>query len=1017
MLRKINLKLEQGSLMIEAIAMLGLISMVTPVIYKKAAERTTEMQDVNAASEVRVVVKAIDDYLRDNYTTITAGESVTSNGSSQSYAPFKNAGAQSVTVVLTHFSAYLPIGFKADGKTFKDFKVAIKKVDDPQGERRALTAVLVAENNKDDNFNRIRSSRIASMIGTNGGFIVGDKAQGVQGVWEIKKEELPAKASPEGTIVATSIQAVADGTAGGKNVLHRVETPGRKELNTMETTLFMGSNDVAELENLISAGKEVTLRRSAGLTGLQLNVKGSTIIDNTLEAASKQFLANSEYMQHNKGLYVGETVTAEGAAYYVDAAGAVRAATGAYVQDKDSNITSDGNLESKGWGKLVASATAEQGYVAAITTSAASINPTGYLYAGVGEGLGVNASTANFRTTSGGTSLHPNSAGMGSESAGNQAMWGSQKVVNYSPKFYVQSPDNKGEANFFNSLLTMEGDGSIAADTDPFNNQIDMNANVGITGGIDIGGNLLVKGTTTSRGSLAVGAANAEKFTVEAASGNTVIKGTTTGWGDLQIGSDATTGAAVANFSVDGTSGRTYIEGGAEVHTDFNVMESGSTPQFTVSPKDKMTVATLIFKAGADSANTITDPAIFEVNSDVGATNKSSVYVRKGVVEIATNDDKNAENRAPTGYIKADRLLANYGEDTGADGTGNAGDANFGYDEYQVNPAYTSMMHDIKLATRGGARLSDILPDFVNKGIYVLDNTYKGNVNWEDATVAGENGNYTIKDSKVTIGDCGTDVNCDTSAWLGFIPTPSCPPEYIKVATITPIRFNMAQAGIPKKVGNTYQIATHKNPMGDGNTVKGLGILEDNPAVTKDGVATGDPFVEVYTGDGSYRNMGEATPAEYKAIMYNAPYNFQVSTWLNTTLKAYRIDNKPSGAFKGWHGIMGFIYPAQDYKEYYKFITNNDEWEAPKENDIIWNLFTVYKEELSAIATIYCYFDRHSFESKYVDQYLPHEQSISGIRSTSPGEIPLKGNVKDTAAWTSYEKRLNDPNLHYDTVW
>ena len=59
----------------------------------------------------------------------------------------------------------------------------------------------------------------------------------------------------------------------------------------------------------------------------------------------------------------------------------------------------------------------------------------------------------------------------------------------------------------------------------------------------------------------------------------------------------------------------------------------------------------------------------------------------------------------------------------GYDYKGNTPDNEFDY--YQVNPAYPSVIHDIKLTTRGGARLSDILPDFINKGIYVLDNTYK----------------------------------------------------------------------------------------------------------------------------------------------------------------------------------------------------------------------------------------------------------------------------------------------------
>ena len=44
MLKKLNSLLGQkGSMMVEALAMLGLISMVTPVLYKKAAERTTEL--------------------------------------------------------------------------------------------------------------------------------------------------------------------------------------------------------------------------------------------------------------------------------------------------------------------------------------------------------------------------------------------------------------------------------------------------------------------------------------------------------------------------------------------------------------------------------------------------------------------------------------------------------------------------------------------------------------------------------------------------------------------------------------------------------------------------------------------------------------------------------------------------------------------------------------------------------------------------------------------------------------
>ncbi len=50
---------QKGSMMVEALAMLGLISMVTPMLYKKAAERTTELADINAAAAARTLSSAM----------------------------------------------------------------------------------------------------------------------------------------------------------------------------------------------------------------------------------------------------------------------------------------------------------------------------------------------------------------------------------------------------------------------------------------------------------------------------------------------------------------------------------------------------------------------------------------------------------------------------------------------------------------------------------------------------------------------------------------------------------------------------------------------------------------------------------------------------------------------------------------------------------------------------------------------------------------------------------------------
>ena len=59
LLKKIN---QTGSMRIEALAMLTLISLVTPTLYKKSAERTTELQDINTATQVRTLSKGVDNY-------------------------------------------------------------------------------------------------------------------------------------------------------------------------------------------------------------------------------------------------------------------------------------------------------------------------------------------------------------------------------------------------------------------------------------------------------------------------------------------------------------------------------------------------------------------------------------------------------------------------------------------------------------------------------------------------------------------------------------------------------------------------------------------------------------------------------------------------------------------------------------------------------------------------------------------------------------------------------------------
>ena len=73
---------------------------------------------------------------------------------------------------------------------------------------------------------------------------------------------------------------------------------------------------------------------------------------------------------------------------------------------------------------------------------------------------------------------------------------------------------------------------------------------------------------------------------------------------------------------------------------------------------------------------------------------------------------------------------------------------------YGLDPANTSVLNDVRLASRGGARLSDILPNYIAKGIYQISS--------------------------------GTTHPVSYNA-----PKPNCPENYVAAITVTPLKWSM----------------------------------------------------------------------------------------------------------------------------------------------------------------------------------------------------------------------------------
>ena len=999
MLREIiKFRSQKGSLMVEAMAMLALISMVTPVVYKKAAERTSELQDINAASQMRSIITSIDKYMKDNYVTMKKGETVASACGDQSYDAFKASGEQSIEVDLDHFCEYLPYGLSTQSKTFKDFSVAIKKEDTSSG-RVMMTAVVVAQPT-DEKLQMMRASRIASMIGSNGGVVRDDakptadttNVQGTQGIWSFDLADFGIEQQKPGTVVAASMQSVATSSVGSEDVLYRVDT-GYEEMNTMSTDLFMANNNIENVNNLIISGQ------TPNAEGSSLIVEnGKTSLAGNLEAlanaAVSGILTVGDTTAPSPG---GEKLQVYGSAHISSdiGVGGNATITGNTIIGTTGTET-PGTLTVHGATQLNNKLTVEKE-----TTLNNTLDVAGNTTIGKAGENGSTGSQANL-TVHGNTEIDGTLSALDNDFQVSKGKLDDYDTMSDKPLVKITDGNLEVTGNYgqytgiikssaletellqsdwgkFEKILA--GSDSLASNEhDTYTLSVgkgfvrvkDSNFAVGK---VSIDENKMTNGTISAPGAARLAVNNNETFmyhtnvamlantSATIRTGNSVLVATPDfRIKDRQKGSelDKSDGDELFRVASNPDSGNKGVQ---VSNTDFVVSENANNK----------------------------DSKIFEVvqNTPMPAE-QASIRIRKGVMEIATNTDTTRSDENATGYIQLDRIVGNRawdGEDLPDSGEG------VPYDRFQVNPAYTSVMHDIKLTTRGGARLSDILPDFINKGIYVLDNTYKedgcgGQIcNWEDPVniFTGKGPGFTEgPNGHIAAAACGSDqMSCAASPWLGYIPAPQCPPGYSKVATLAPIRFNMAQAGIPST-------PSYINP--------------------KEGRGKYDVW--------SPKNPEDQDINEVASVDDVMPLTFQKSTWLNTSLKAHCLggtnyqcsnnDNAPEGkGFQGWSGIMGFIYGGNVYSEYF----DETYGRVPASNEFAWNLFPVYNQELTAIADVYCYFDRAKFTGSddLIDTAYDQIGNFRGPTADNTGDLYSKP--------TEYKNRLNDPKLKYTDPW
>lgn len=1121
--------MQQGGLMIEALAMLGLIAVVTPTMYKKSAERTMEVEDINSATTIRTIMNAANDYVGANYSTIISDMNK-AEGDANKYRPITRA----------QIEPYLPYGFNMNKALYNyDFpELAIAKNDN----NLTTFALFPAKANADNGIGQERTSRIASLVGASGGYVTeSGKARGIGGIWKLEGEAFnkvfPTSGSGanEYSIVTASADTINAAT-GNEIDMDKYLQRGRDDpndtstlwKNTMRTDLYMGINksdddvyknespnkvqeklySIRNIKSLIVGGEKANQDDSSDLPGYGLYIRGtdsngmtgnpSAFIQGHLKAAQSQFYVDDQKLGYGQlddnfrfeiDKDTGNTKTI----------GTLQAAqTQFYVTDTKLGYGNmeDGNFRvemDKETGNTRIRGALENDKNVALANSLDNWNNVtiGTLSNGKhiieaqpkdGDHVGkVNLLSDDILAASGYAGDNKadndrivmlNSGYKQLESGGNVPTLS----YNTSPTF----PMRVGANAKFEGLVAagqLDTQKIRAASLSVGSSKID-DANKWMT--VDANGVLIANpiGRTIGDGTESSGTRiniNKDQIALSvdknvksvsdprgretsAHSGKIVLNNT--GQDDagsavdssMNIQADVTRIRANSDMRISGKN--TLIQAGSQIPTDDNtkvnlpnntlVLRNDSIQakladkSLTVGSREDtsvefVNVGAMNTNAGVNIIalrnNTQSDTSFIKsdankkvVTIEEGATptnnhnsesDAGTVYIRKGYVEVHGENvalDRTQLNAFEgKGIIAASRLVANNIPTNGPNGQFtelvSSPEGSHRYDTYMVNPAYTSVMHDIKLTTRGGARLSDVLPDFINKGIYVVNNTIL------ESAVGGLDSINTYEKAKDLMDNHSkeTDVNLGSAdAWaspfLGAVPAPQCPPGYGRVITLTPAGFQMAQAGslhtsnaahdskyyVAPYTPSTEQAKPDSEPTYD---------LVDIKSTTGDtnGSVTGQTAKYVLTASSS------ATESSQLAT----PLVFQQSTWLKSMVTPLK-----SGEYvQGWAAIMGFLYPGAQYQG---FIDNTSKTVLKDDKkDVYWNLFPVARGTLEGYATVYCYFDRTntvtgnfmSGYGNYVDTY-DYMQKMTGL----PTDYKKKSGP-------GYKERLNDPNMNYDDMW
>ena len=784
---------ERGALMIEAIALLGLMTMMSPMVVRQTADRTAEMEEVAVAGQMKEMKDALSNWIDAHYQERTAA-----------YAN-SNTLDTHFTVNASQLAEYLSENY-LDGSNFRGNKLAdgfdigvraqcteAAKIDGSdcvsgtcysmtngavtsiadtattKCSRYKMTGMILSRS--DSEIDDRRASRIASMIGADGGYMrtstlvnamnAGTAAEemtkimGAQGIWEGRVGDFFTGMSTArgGRVAATT--TYSSGFSG--DYLYRKKVDGLPGANSMFTDLDMGgatecnADGCHKINN--AGGMEVIggkiLIRSRNGAAARDGVVGNS---GDADYARIALATDESHVYSNNSVTIGTGPNPNNASVRV-APGVVdltpAATSGTYMNMRGGNV----------------------GFQVQSTTL--NMN-SGYINGRAPAGVEFNAYLGNFKARAGyDANITANRGLILNALGGNTRMYSAGETDIVANTNMILDATNR--MDLYGRRISAQADSRIAASINGGNTSLTMTN--GAIGQRTTHTNISMSDASRwvhmqAEGSGLTIANTYMSGFVPRTSSEKVTFGLDNKGFDISLGNHAAMASTLRRLFYQNNGLELYTRADGISDGYGHLTREGHRIDFTYGDS-RMSNHRLVSIVASQGSNPTSKGAAISIiagekihNADPDPFDNPlvSLYGESGRISGGFfQPERIAMNRGVFSNTVRNRIVTSIDQNTGAQtvefldgadtrvpGAGRAGrgtsmdarviigndalgsdyvpyfshNGDSDYDRFRVDPAFISVMNDIKVTSRGGARLSEALPNYILKGIYEMTNSY-----------------------------------------------------------------------------------------------------------------------------------------------------------------------------------------------------------------------------------------------------------------------------------------------------